>query len=307
MFRRYAFLSIAFLAVVFSQNALAREWTVMVYIGADNSLSGYVNGDVDEMESAGSTDDVAILCQIDGSSSYGGYDDYLGNNWSTVRRYEIQSGSPSDNRINHGFIADLGELDSADPDVVRDFVDWAIDNYPANRYMLVLWNHGSGWARPAPGAPYKGIIFDDGDGDGSGIGFSNGEYATMLSEIRSHLGRSLNVVCFDACIVGLIESEYETMGYADYLVHSEASIPGEGYNYDFLQSLNADPTMSEEDLIGHIVDEYAAYYSSDNITLSGLRLDHDHVDFQIALNDFARELILAGGKSNSNISTFKLS
>ena len=99
----------------------AAEWTVMVYIGADNNLTDYINGDVDEMESAGSTADVNILCQIDGLESgwYNGYDDYLGNNWETVRRYRITSGSSSNNSIDGGFIADLGELNSEDPDVLR--------------------------------------------------------------------------------------------------------------------------------------------------------------------------------------------
>ncbi len=304
MFRRYAIVVFALIAIGFTPlNSSAREWTVMVYIAADNNLSTYVNGDVDEMESAGSTGDVAILCQIDGKSSYGGYDDYLGSGWATVRRYEIGSGSSSNGEIDGGFIVDLGELNSEDPDVLRDFANWGIDTYPANRYMLVFWNHGGGWARPAPlGEPFKAIVWDDTDGGGGGIEFSNGEYATMLSEIRNHLGRSINMVCFDACVVGLIETEYETMGYADYLVHSEANIPGDGYDYGFLRSLIADPTMSEEELIGDILNNYASYYSS-NITLSGLRLDHDHVDFQIALNDFARQLILAGGQPNSSVSS----
>jgi len=282
----------------------AAEWTVMVYIGGDNNLTEYINGDIDEMESAGSTADVNIICQVDGLvggwDEYG-YDDYLGDEWETVRRYRIESGSAFNNQIDAGFIADLGELNSEDPDVLRDFVIWAVDNYPANRYMLVLWNHGGGWERKRlEQSIYKAIIWDDTDGDGEGITFSDGEYANALSDIRDHIGRSLSIVGFDACVVGLLESEYETMGYADYLVHSEANIPGEGWDYGFLQDLIADPYASEEEIIEWIVDKYADYYGWD-ITLSGIRLDHDHVDFQITINDFARELILAGGKSNSAI------
>ncbi len=283
-------------------NAAAAEWTIMVYIGADNNLSSFINGDVDEMEEAGSTSDVNIVCQIDGMAGYGGYDDYLGN-WSTVRRYYIQAGNPTNNSIDGGFIADLGELNSEDPDVLRDFAIWAINTYPAERYMLVLWNHGGGWARPAPPPPYKAIIWDDTNGDGSGIGFSNGEYANMLSEITDHLGKTINIVGFDACIVGFLELEYETMGYADYLIHSEANVPGQGWDYDFLVSLTADPYCSEEQVINWLIDEYATYYSSSSVTMSGLRLDHDHNDYQMAIADFGRELILAGGKGNSSVTT----
>jgi len=284
--------------------SLGKEWTVMVYIAADNNLSSFVNGDVDEMESAGSNDYMDIVCQIDGlvSSWYNGYDDYLGDNHSTVRRYHIQPGNSSNNSIDAGFISDLGELNTEDPNTLRDFVNWTIDNYPSDRYMLVIWNHGGGWSRPAHPLAEKAIVWDDTDGDGSGINFSNGEYANCLSQVRDHLGRSLNIIGFDACIVGLLENEYETMGYADYLVHSEANVPGDGWNYEFLQQLGLNPNASEEEICDWIVDEYSLEYSSD-VTLSAVRLDHDHVNYQMAINDFARELILAGGNSNSSVSS----
>jgi len=306
MARRFLIILVSIItALILAMPLEATEWTVMVYIGADNNLTSYVNGDVDEMEGAGSTEDVDIVCQIDGLTSgyYYGYDDYLGNNWETVRRYHIQSGSSSNNSIDAGFVADLGELNSANPNVLKDFVIWATDNYPANRYMLVLWNHGGGWARPSPVAPpFKAIVWDDSDGDGSGITFANGEYAGALEDMYDHIGKSLNIVGFDACIVGMLETEYETMGYADYLVHSEANIPGDGWDYDFLESLVSDPYASEEEIIGWIVDEYAGYYSG-SITLSGMRLDHDHNDYQMSVNDFARQLILSGGTSNSSITS----
>ena len=30
-----------------------------------------------------------------------------------------------------------------DPKVFKSFLDWAIKNYPAERYGLVMWNHGA--------------------------------------------------------------------------------------------------------------------------------------------------------------------
>jgi hypothetical protein len=32
-----------------------------------------------------------------------------------------------------------------DPKVLQDFVTWGVTNYPADHYLLVLWNHGAGW------------------------------------------------------------------------------------------------------------------------------------------------------------------
>jgi hypothetical protein len=42
-------------------------------------------------------------------------------------------------------IEDLGEANMGDGNVLGEFVRWSMFNYPAERYMLVLWDHGDGW------------------------------------------------------------------------------------------------------------------------------------------------------------------
>jgi len=39
-----------------------------------------------------------------------------------------------------------GESNSGSLDALIDFIKWGIKNYPAERYALILWNHGGGWA-----------------------------------------------------------------------------------------------------------------------------------------------------------------
>ena len=39
----------------------------------------------------------------------------------------------------------LGDVDSGDPQTMLDFVRWAVRTAPAERYALVVWNHGSGF------------------------------------------------------------------------------------------------------------------------------------------------------------------
>ena len=38
-----------------------------------------------------------------------------------------------------------GRPTPADPRVLREFIAWGAKNYPAERFALVLWNHGAGW------------------------------------------------------------------------------------------------------------------------------------------------------------------
>ncbi|RKZ25380.1 hypothetical protein DRQ26_05960, partial [bacterium] len=286
-----------------------KEWTIMVYIGGDNNLSPYINSDCDEMETVGSDANINIVAQIDGRynalEGVYGYDDYLGNDWQTVRRYYIQSPNTNNGRIDHGFIQDLGELNSEDPEVVKQFIFWAVKNYPAKRYLLVLWNHGAGWAKKKSTSPSditKGIIFDDTDGDNTGLNASNGELADIFEDVRDTIGHSLDILAFDACIVGMEEIEYEVLGYVDFLVHSEASVPGNGYDYAFIDAFADNPTALTECLADSIVSYYSREYSSTNSTLSNIKLDHTNVNLFCAVNFFAKELIDAGGKSNTDIS-----
>ena len=36
-------------------------------------------------------------------------------------------------------------VDSGSPQTLLDFIRWAKAKAPAERYALIIWNHGSGW------------------------------------------------------------------------------------------------------------------------------------------------------------------
>ena len=42
-------------------------------------------------------------------------------------------------------VEDLGEVNMGDGKALGDFITWGIQQYPAKRYMLVIWDHGQGW------------------------------------------------------------------------------------------------------------------------------------------------------------------
>src|SRR5262249_33949336 len=58
-----------------------------------------------------------------------------------TNRYVLQRGTSLDEDV----VTALGETNTGDPAVLRDFATWAVTDYPADRYMLVIWNHGAGW------------------------------------------------------------------------------------------------------------------------------------------------------------------
>ena len=107
-----------------------REWTLMVYLAGDNNLSSAGAVDLKEMKKPGSTDRVNVVAQYDRA----------GHRTQTMRYYLRKGTSLAADEVMR-----IGETNMGDPKVLEDFVTWATTQYPAKRYMLVLWNHGAGW------------------------------------------------------------------------------------------------------------------------------------------------------------------
>jgi hypothetical protein len=213
------------------------KWTFMVYVAADNNLEGNGLEDVNEMERVGSTDQVNIVVQIDRSRNYSSAD----GNWDGSRRYLIEQDS-STNSIGSAVVEDLGTVDSGDPDTLAEFAVWGVENYPAEHYALVLWNHGWGWDITAAGGT-KGVASDD--NTGNDISVARGELASALASVTERIGGPLDLLGMDACLMGSWEVGYEASPYAGIYVASQASEGLDGWAYDTaLADLVADPDMS---------------------------------------------------------------
>jgi hypothetical protein len=227
------------------------DWTVMVYLDADNDLESAGINDINEMEMVGSSSDVNIVVQADRIPDY----DNSNGNWTTTRRYYItQDYDPY--IINSQLISNLGELNMGDPQTLIDFASWAVTEYPAKKYLLIIWNHGGGFKSKGLA---KDIAWDDTSG-GDKITMSELEYA--LSAISIQMGKNIDIVGMDACFMAMTEVAYQIKDYADILVTSEESEPNDGWPYDtILGQLVVNPTASPEQLAADIVDKYIYFYS----------------------------------------------
>ena len=252
------------------------EWTVMVYLAADNNLESAGIDDINEMEMVGSTTDVNIVVQVDripysvlASNNEGNLDDTSNNNWTTTRRYYITQDFDSI-QINSQLISDLGELNMGTTQTLINFANWAVTNYPAKKYLLVIWNHGGGFRSTGLA---KDIAWDDTSG-GDKITMSELEYA--LSAISTQMGKNVDIVGMDACLMAMTEVAYQIKDYADILVTSEENVPNDGWPYDsILSQLVSNPTMTPNQLATTIVDTYIfSYTASDNVTQSAIDLSY---------------------------------
>jgi hypothetical protein len=315
-----------------------RNWTIMVYLAGDNNLDSAGVVDLNEMKTAGTTDQVAVLAQFDRAGAKG----------ATVR-YCLRKGPP----VAKDAVQTLGETNMGDPKVLEDFVIWGVTNYPAEHYLLVLWNHGAGWddanlyqgdvfsgaappvsrkkqpvvtrgaaagAKPIAFAQaraglartrralfsttveaaikQRGIAFDDQAQDF----LDNIELKKVMRRIKKKLTRKIDILGMDACLMSMAEVAYQMRDVADYSVGSEETEPGDGWPYDrILKALAAKPTMTPEELSKTIVTQYlASYKSGDNVTQSAMKLA-GLKPLATAVDSLAKALknILAGAASRS--------
>ncbi len=224
-----------------------KEWTIMVFINAKNNLEKYGLLDMNEMELVGSTDKVNVVTELGRISGYDSSD----GNWVSSRRYLVKKDADM-KKIASPVVADLGKVDMGDYRHLAEFVNWTKTNYPAKKYMLVVWNHGSGWDKSVRFGQTKGISYDDETG--------NHITTPQLGMALKQMG-GVDVYGSDACLMQMPEVVYEIKDYASYVVGSEETEPGDGYTYnDMLAPIVAKPAMGAEELGKVVVNAYSDHY-----------------------------------------------
>lgn len=241
MFRIICLLLTLLLSVSCGSNITPKSWTILVYMDGDNNLDLAALADMEEMKAVGSSDNVKIVVQLDLRGV-------------TTKRYLVEKGSTK-------LISDLGELDMAVPQTITDFLVWSKDAYPADRTVLVLWNHGNGWDQgdgpSVLSSPKRSILYDEDN---------NGVNAPFLSnfKVRKAIKDSLikiDILGLDASIMGTMEALYEFRDLAPIIITSQEVGESHGWDYKaILSRLEADPGMGSEDLATVVVDSYRDFF-----------------------------------------------
>jgi len=265
------------------------QWTIMVYLAGDNNLEDPALVDLNEMEIAGSTDEVNILVEIDRSEGYSSAD----GNWTGARRYLVEQDDNMDS-IYSTALEDLGEVDSGSTDAYVDFINWSVDNFPAEQYALIIWNHGWGWTL-APINGRKGISSDD--QSGNSISVANGEYEEILSAAADATDNRLSMVGMDACLMANWEIARLTAEYADVYVASQAteSIAGWAF-HTALTDLIESPEMDAVELGNAFAERF---HETGDSTLSVVDLA-ELAELDSAIDNFANS-ILSKENPRSNV------
>jgi hypothetical protein len=248
-----------------AHNPSLAEWTILVYMDGDNNLELSALRDLNEMEAAGSSEQVNVVVQVDRALGETAAD----GDWTGGRRYLIR-GDADESVIASDLLAELGEINMGDPQTLADFVAWGMQSYSANRTALVLWDHGAGW---------NGIAFDN----DTAVGPDNLDLADLEGGLSMALSQTsqtqLDVIAFDACLMGQLDVFDAIQSYAHYGVASEELTPGQGWNYrSWLGQLYAEPELTGNELANLLVDDFAGTYTQiepdDFVTMAAVDLQH---------------------------------
>jgi hypothetical protein len=263
----------------------------MVYLDGDNTLDYSAWDDLSEMESIGSSNEVNIITQVDLYNSCSGTYRYYVTGVAQGVSYPLYSDD---------IVQTLPEQNMADPAVLNDFINWTINNYPADHYILILWDHGGGWREES--IFMKGIIIDD----------TSNDFLTMAELVQGleNIEEPLDIIGFDACLMQMAEVYYEigssitTTSPPGYGIGSEESEWGNGWPYDLiLGDLTSNPSMSESTLCETIVNDYISYCGSVG-TLSALYFSPEITQSTEVLNtidSFANALMNSAYQNEINL------
>ena len=202
--------------------AKKKACTVMIYMVGSNleSRMGNATKDLEEIDGAGlGFENYNVIVYTGGSTRWVG-------DVPCDRNCVLDMSRKGDERI----VAQTnGNANMGLPETLSAFLNYCGENYPADHNALILWDHGGG--------PLWGYGVDElYDSDG-----------LLLDEMRTAMdgsvfhggadGRKLDIVGFDACLMGSLECMTIWKDYADYYVGSEETEPGDGWNYEFLKVL----------------------------------------------------------------------
>jgi hypothetical protein len=240
-----------------------KDWTILVFLAGDNDLESDAHADLYEMAKVESNDRLAVVVQFDSRQT------------GTIRY-----------RVQHKHLEPLGdplpETNTGDPAVLTDFVRWARETYQAQHYLLVLWNHGTGWQDIRADFDWTSIR---GGLTGQGLGRSMFASTVRKAHARLHQDRAIgldatsrdfldneelkrglsgaleggkvDVLGFDACLMGMIEIGYQLRDQAQFMVASQEVEPRFGWPYEsILRTLSQNPGMTPREVSALIVTAY---------------------------------------------------
>ena len=211
--------------------------TIMVYMcGTDlESKSGMATSDLTEMASATLSGDVDIIVYTGGCKKW--QNNIVSNTYNQI--YKIEKGGL------RTLVSNDGNASMTNPTTLTNFINYCTKNYPANRNILIFWDHGGG--------SISGYGYDEKNSSTGSMSLAG------INTALKNAGTKFDIIGFDACLMATLENGLMLENYADYLIASEETEPGVGWYYtDWVTALSKNPSLSSLEIGKNIVDDFVS-------------------------------------------------
>ena len=268
-------------------------WTILIYANGDNNLTTNLLLDMLEMEGVGSDENFNIILQADFDSTYSTVLDEFNISpisQDQVTRFRIERNSDTDSRKLYSPALELiNEKDMDDPAVLKEFLDWGITNYPADRYGLIFWDHGG---------QFYGFGGDHQNSQRSSwSGLFTSEIKDVLSETLQNKGiNKLDFISFDTCLMGGVEVLVDFHEFCDVFIANPEIDYGDGWDFkNALGYLKDFPSISTIDFAEKENEIWNKHHSSQEADI-GYKVHsiydmNSYENFNMAFREFANELL----------------
>lgn len=239
---------IFFLSCNIENSYTQSDWTLIFYLGDDYSTLNLTNDIIEIADEDVNTSDIRLIILYDGPDDGDSCIEILDSPFSSNVR-TISIGNTDIETTS------TGEVDMADKDTLKYFIEYIKEKAPADNYALYFGSHGSGFQSSTP----SGLAVENGE--------SNDTTFLTVSEIAEAVEETggVSLITFDACNLGNIETLYELKDATEYVIASPALIPGPGNDYTgFVQAAYTATDLTVETLGEVTLQAYYDYYNEYN-------------------------------------------
>jgi hypothetical protein len=271
----------------------AKTWTVFVYGQADSNISADLADNIQEMSKATLSADINVVVMVDWNSS-------LPNSWDPICA-DGETACPNlpeqtqwfhirGNGAEPELMRTTDEIDSTDPAELTAAIEVAFTEFPADRYAVMLWNHGGSWD-----GGYGSDVDDGNVEDGTNMTHLEATSAVKAGMVAAGVTgtRPLAFFFFDTCLMGNVEVAYAARELSKVYVGNAEVDFGSGLNYrDFLSTISARPADPLVELAKDEVTGWGTRHKSkglsDELLRSHVALDTTKLDgFAVAMKALA--------------------
>lgn len=253
-----------------------KEWTVMFYSNAKDQLRYAQVWQILDMKKIGSTDKINVVIEAgmpikydDGTVSTttlrmamgpGANPQYIDQHISAL--FKNGNNAPINYSVfkplEDDIVSQTKNEDMGNWKNIANFTRWAKANYPAKRYVFIIYGHGTGFFdQKKQQQPDKGISLD----------MQTGNYVTLpeMTLLMRETGK-VDVFAMYSCLMQMAEVAHQVKDYADVVVGSSELMWSSGYDLmGMLNILNANTSVSSEDIGSNLVKSYVERVKAFNI------------------------------------------